>query len=130
MTRVTRTIQEAYAKYTLGQMIIDELQRVFDGPIPVSHPALKIEEQGEAYRQEAAWLAATCDAEDSNDLVLKSWILRSYSEDDPEDVISTLVNSMCSDITRLLADDVDMQRDATRTFETLSMTSDQPPSQV
>ena len=128
---MTKSIQEAYAKFTLGQMIIDELQRVFNGEvIPDNHPALMIEEQGEAYRQEAAWIAATSDAHDSSDLVLKSWILRSYSEDDPEDVISTLVHSMCSDITRLMADDVDMQRDQAHSFELLSMSTARVPSQV
>lgn len=127
---MTKSIQEAYAQYTLGQMIIDELQRVFDGPIPVSHPALKIEEQGEAYRQEAAWTAATCDAQDSNDLVLKSWILRSYSEDDPDDVISTLVHSMCSDIARLLADDVDIQDEPARSFEAHSLDNARLPNQI
>jgi len=127
---MTNSIQEAYAQYTLGQMIIDELQRVFDGPIPVSHPALKIEEQGEAYRQEAAWAAATSDARDSNDLVLKSWILRSYAEDDPDDVISTLVHSMCSDITRLLADDVDIQGEPARLFEAHSIINARLPNQI
>ncbi|MGI9476872.1 MAG: hypothetical protein ACR2PI_09205 [Hyphomicrobiaceae bacterium] len=127
---MTKKIREAYETYILGQMIIDELQRVFDGPIPICHPALEIEEQGEAYRLQAAWIAATSDAEDSNDLVLKSWILRSYSEEDPDDVISKLVHSMCSDITRLMADDVDMRRDALRSFETLSIRSDRPLSQI
>ena len=90
---------------------------------------MKIEEQGEAYRREAAWIVATSDAEDSNDLVLKSWILRSYSEEDPDDVISKLVHSMCSDITRLMADDVDMRRDGRCSLAARSMSSDGPLSQ-
>ena len=124
---MTKSLQQAYAHYTLGQMIIDELQQAFDGRIPSDNPsAQEIEEQGEAYREEAAWMAATNEASDCNDLVLKSRILRSYAEDDPDNVISSLVDSMCSDIARLVGDEANRHPEAAVSRRVLRMHSNGP----
>ena len=124
---MTKSLQQAYAHYTLGQIIIDELQQAFDGRIPSDNPsAQEIEEQGEAYREEAAWLAANSEAGDCNDLVIKSRILRSYAEDDPDDAVSSLVESLCSDIARLIGDEANRRPEAAVPRTVLRMHSNGP----
>ena len=124
---MTKPLQQAYAHYTLGKMIIEELQQAFDGHIPSDNQsAQEIEEQGEAYREEAAWLAATNDSSDCNDLVLKARILRSYAEDDHDDVISCLVNSICADIGRLIGDEANRRPETAVPRKVLQMHSSGP----
>ena len=124
---MTKSLQQAYAHYTLGQIIIDELQQAFNGRLPSDNQtAQEIEEQGEAYREEAAWMAATNEARDCNDLVLKSRILKSYAEDDPDDAISALVESLCSDIARLIGDEANRRPEAAVSRTVLRMHSNGP----
>ena len=100
---MTTPIEQAYAQYMVGEMIIEEVQKSVGGQIPTDHhTSLEIEDQGEAHREEAAWQAATEAAQTRNDLVLKSKILSHYAEDDPDSVVSALIASICADIDRLL----------------------------
>ncbi len=96
-------LEQAYADYMVGEMIIDEVQKSVEGDIPTDgHATLDIEDHGEAQREEAAWQAATQPAQNRNDLVLKAKILRRYAEEDPDSVVSALIASICADIDRLL----------------------------
>ena len=98
-------LEQAYADYMVGEMIIDEVQKSVDGEIaPGTHATLEIEDQGEAQREAAAWQAATHAAQNRKDLVLKAKILSCYAEDDPDSVVSALVASICADIDRLVGD--------------------------
>lgn len=98
-------LEQAYADYMVGEMIIDEVQKSVDGEIAGDGPVtLEIEDQGEAQREQAAWQAATHAAQNRKDLVLKAKILSRYAEDDPDSVVSALVASICADIDRLVGD--------------------------
>lgn len=105
---MTNDIQQAYADFSLGEMLIDETQNEANTDhVPSRKPKIDLEEQGEAYREQAAWSAAASEARNTHDLMLKARILERYAEDDPDDVVSALMLSICGDISRL----VDTSRD-------------------
>lgn len=108
---MTKNIQQAYADFTLGEMLIDETQYEADmNPVARRKPTFDLEEHGEAYREQAAWSAAASEARNAHDLLLKARILERYAEDDPDDVVSALMHSICGDIARL-ADERPEERD-------------------
>lgn len=99
---MTKDIHQAYADFTLGEMLINETQNEADlNSSPSRKPAIDLEEQGEAYREQAAWSAAASEARSTQELMLKARILERYAEDDPDDVVSALMHSICGDIARL-----------------------------